>query len=156
MFFLSSGFFVVLVFLVHAQNKTHSSMGCACFKKPCVLFAQKKKEKKENQTPYAITSGGRARAARGRGGRGGGKDPEEKERRLESRVLEPLLETYEKRETSQFLTNFSKSGVGQSKGGDEEEEERKGDVNDDDERGEEKDDDDDDDEKMRRLFAHTA
>ena len=79
-----------------------------------------------------------------------------KERRLESRVLEPLLETYEKRETSQFfLTNFSKSGVGQSKGGDEEEEERKDDVNDDDERGEEKDDDDDDDdEKMRRLFAH--
>ena len=83
------------------------------------------------------------------------KTPKKKERRLESRVLEPLLETYEKRETSQFfLTNFSKSGVGQSKGGDEEEEERKDDVNDDDERGEEKDDDDDDDEKMRRLFAH--
>jgi hypothetical protein len=52
------------------------------------------------------------------------------------------------------LTNFSKSGVGQSKGGDEEEEERKDDVNDDDERGEEKDGEDDDDEKMRRLFAH--
>ena len=83
------------------------------------------------------------------------KTAKKKERRLESRVLEPLLETYEKRETSQFfLTNFSKSGVGQSKGGDEEEEERKDDVNDDDERGEEKDDDDDDDEKMRRLFAH--
>ena len=67
------------------------------------------------------------------------KTPKKKERRLESRVLEPLLETYEKRETLQFfLTNFSKSGVGQSKGGDEEEEERKDDVHDDDERGEEK------------------
>jgi len=84
------------------------------------------------------------------------KTPKKKERRLESRVVEPLLETYEKRETSQFfLTNFNKSGVGQSrggKGGNEEEEEEE--ERNDDERGEEKDDDDDDDEKMRRLFAH--
>ena len=141
MCFLSQdGFFVFLVFLVHAPKTLHFW----------------KKEKKRNQTHAKFTSGGRARAARGRGGRGGGgKTPKKKERRLESRVLEPLLETYEKRETLQFfLTNFSKSGVGQSKGGDEEEEERKDDVNDDDERGEEKDDDDDDDEKMRRLFAH--
>ena len=83
------------------------------------------------------------------------KIPKKKEKRLESRVVGPLLETYEKRETSQFfLTNFNKSGVGQSKGGDEEEEERKDDVNDDDERGGEKDDEDENDEKMRRLFAH--
>ena len=142
MCFLSQdGFFVVFWFFWFMHPKRF-------------IFGKKKKKRNQTHMPNLRLAEELARRVEEEEKKE--KTPKKKERRLESRVLEPLLETCEKRETSQFfLTNFSKSGVGQSRGGNEEEEERKDiDVNDDDEREEKDGDDDADDEKMRRLFAH--
>ena len=76
-------------------------------------------------------------------------EDEEHKRSLESRVVEPLIEAYEKRETERFLRRDG-GGRGEREEETEEEEKEKEEV---DERGSEEDERRED-AKMRRLFAH--
>lgn len=77
-------------------------------------------------------------------------EDEKHKRSLESRVVEPLIEAYEKRETERFLRRDGGRSRGEREEETEEEEKEKEEV---DERGSENDERRED-EKMRQLFAH--